>query len=184
MAKKKLKAKKPDHDLNNQTDEQNEENNGQLQDEPMTAEQQIRAIIEKGKKKGYLTYEEMNDNLPEEAVSPARLDRLLSTLGEMGIKLLDEADIGKRGNLDDEDFDISMVDDDDDDDEDDELLEKQLLGSDISRRIDDPIRMYLTQMGEIPLLTRKEEISLARKIELARMAFRRKMLESDYCAKN
>ena len=46
---------------------------------------------------------------------------------------------------------------------------------------DDPVRMYLTQMGEIPLLTRDEEIRLAKKIELTRMAFRRKVLESDYC---
>jgi RNA polymerase primary sigma factor len=44
--------------------------------------------------------------------------------------------------------------------------------------------MYLTQMGEIPLLSRKNEIALARKIELTRMAFRRKLLESDYCARN
>jgi RNA polymerase primary sigma factor len=68
--------------------------------------------------------------------------------------------------------------------DDDELLERQLIGEEVSRRIDDPIRMYLTQMGQIPLLTRKSEIALARKIEIARMAFRRKMLESDYCARN
>jgi RNA polymerase primary sigma factor len=54
----------------------------------------------------------------------------------------------------------------------------------VSRRIDDPIRMYLTQMGQIPLLTRRDEIRLARKIEIARMAFRRKMLQNDYCARN
>ena len=51
-----------------------------------------------------------------------------------------------------------------------------------ARRIDDPVRMYLTQMGEIPLLTRPEEIRLAKKIELTRMAFRQKVLESDCCA--
>jgi RNA polymerase primary sigma factor len=49
-----------------------------------------------------------------------------------------------------------------------------------SRRIDDPVRMYLTQMGEISLLTRAEEIRLAKKIETTRMIFRRKVLESDY----
>ena len=50
----------------------------------------------------------------------------------------------------------------------------------ISRRIDDPVRMYLTQMGEIPLLSRDQEISLAKKIEDTRKKFRRKVLECDY----
>ena len=48
------------------------------------------------------------------------------------------------------------------------------------RRIDDPVRMYLTQMGEISLLSRPEEIRLAKKIETTRMIFRRKVLENDY----
>jgi len=150
---------------------------------PKHVESQISTIIEMGKQKGYLTYEEMNDQLPEEAVSPARLDSLLMTLDELGIKLLDEASVEKSGD----DFEYakegpekarpgSL--------EQDMLLEKELAGEEVSRRIDDPIRMYLTQMGEIPLLKREEEISLARKIELARMAFRRKLLECDYCARN
>ena len=77
----------------------------------------------------------------------------------------------------------SKYDDEEIKDEDD-LLERQLVGEEVTRRIDDPIRMYLTQMGQIPLLTRKSEITLARKIEIARMAFRRKMLQSDYCARS
>jgi RNA polymerase primary sigma factor len=151
------------------------------------AEGQIEALIEKGRKKGFLTYEEMNEELPEEAVTPARLDSLLMTLDEMGITLLDEADVQKR--VEEEEFESArepFAEEKTVDKEqlkEDELLEKELVGE-VAARIDDPIRMYLTQMGEIPLLTRDSEISLARKIELARMAFRRKMLESDYCARN
>src|SRR5262249_41242599 len=58
------------------------------------------------------------------------------------------------------------------------------LDEEDSRRIDDPVRMYLTQMGEIPLLKREEEISLAKKIEVTRKRFRRKVLECDYALSN
>ncbi|MHC4580853.1 MAG: sigma-70 family RNA polymerase sigma factor, partial [Planctomycetota bacterium] len=156
-------------------------------------EEQIRLLIAKGKKKGFLTYEEMNDDLPDEAVSVGRLDNLLATLDEMGVTLLDEADVKARkvAKAQAEEFEASDEQGDGEEeqkdekvDEEDELLEKQLVGEDVSRRIDDPIRMYLTQMGQIPLLTRTSEIALARKIEIARMAFRRKMFQSDYCARN
>ncbi len=61
-----------------------------------------------------------------------------------------------------------------------EELEKALAGEVRSKRIDDPVRMYLTQMGTIPLLTRDDEIRLAKKIETMRMVFRRRVLECDY----
>jgi RNA polymerase primary sigma factor len=157
-------------------------------------EQQIKLLIEKGKKKGFLTYDELNDELPEEAVSAARLDQLLATLDEKGISLIDEADVESRQGAKEHDDAFEPVEEEieteeEDDKEqhlkdEDELLEKQLVGEEVSRRIDDPIRMYLTQMGQIPLLTRNLEITLARKIEIARMAFRRKMLQCDYCARN
>ncbi len=152
---------------------------------PESLEDKIKLIIEKAKKKGYITYEEMNNELPDESISAARLESLIMTLDEMGISLLDESEMEKQ--TDDEDgFEVdddALVDEEIEAEEsEDALLETELVESSVGR-IDDPVRMYLTQMGEIPLLTRDQEISLARKIELTRMAFRRKVLESDYSAR-
>src|SRR5205085_10069388 len=58
-------------------------------------------------------------------------------------------------------------------------LDLSFIDEEESRRIDDPVRMYLTQMGEIPLLKRDQEIALAKKIEVTRKRFRRKVLECD-----
>ncbi len=144
----------------------------------------IKSLIEHGKKQGYLTYEEMNEQLPDDAISPNRLDSLLMTLDEMGVQLIDEADLkkkkAKQQSEDETDFEEEDVEGDEDEEE--EFLSEKEIEAE-GRRIDDPVRMYLTQMGEIDLLSRDEEISLARKIELTRLAFRRKVLENDYCAK-
>src|SRR5947207_11815966 len=131
----------------------------------------LKALLESGKEKGYLTYSQVNDYLPDDAVNPEKLDQLLLLLEEQGIELIDESEAEEReggpvaGSPQDDDrgeLDLSFIDEED------------------SRRIDDPVRMYLTQMGEIPLLKREEEIALAKKIEVTRKAFRRKVLECDY----
>ena len=183
MAKKRKKKAKQ-----NIPDKVSSDDGSSKSTEIIDPEQQIKLLIEKGQKKGFLTYEEMNDDLPEDAISLSRLDRLLATLDEMDISLLDEADVESRQAAKAQEEEFETPDDESADKEqqlkEDQLLEKQLVGEEVARRIDDPIRMYLTQMGQIPLLTRKSEIALARKIEIARMAFRRKMLQNDYCARN
>src|SRR6266481_7463312 len=134
----------------------------------------LKALIESGKHKGYLTYSQVNEFLPDDAVNPEKLDQLLLVLEEQGIELIDESEAEERESgptprsEDDarNDLDLSFMDEED------------------SRRIDDPVRMYLTQMGEIPLLKRDEEISLAKKIEVTRKRFRRKVLECDYALRN
>ena len=182
--KKKVRAKKVEVEMEQDQSKAESPTPKAAKQAKLSAEQQIKAIIEKGRKKGFLTYEEMNKELPEEAATPARLDSLLATLDEMGIRLVDETDMEKHEEDEFEDSGTSLDTDEAKQLKEDEELEKQLVGAEVAHRIDDPIRMYLTQMGEISLLTRKEEISLARKIELARMSFRRRMLESDYCARS
>jgi len=125
-------------------------------------EPQVKALFDKGKQKGYLTYEEINEMLPDDIVSADRLDQILTELDDLGVDLVDESEVVDNAYAHTET----------------ESARKVANDEPVSRRIDDPIRMYLTQMGEIPLLTRPQEISLAKKIELTRKQFRRKVLES------
>src|ERR671921_1203390 len=140
----------------------------------------LKTLLDLGKRRGFLTFDQVNDFLPEEAASPEKIQGLLESLDELGIDLINEDEAEARllasGALDDEPEDAV---DEPVDDDDAELTPEDL--DEISRRIDDPVRMYLTQMGEIPLLTREQEISLAKKIEITRKIFRSKVLESDYC---
>jgi RNA polymerase primary sigma factor len=163
----------------------------------------VQALLDLGTSRGYLTYEELNERLPDEVVSPDKLDSLLMMIDEMGIKLIDESDIPGaktvvRVKLEKISVKIEKitrsdksgskpkpaVEDGPEEDDDDEALDLNLeaeLAEASTKRIDDPVRMYLTQMGEIPLLTREQEIALAKKIEITRKIFRSKVLESDYC---
>ncbi len=152
---------------------------------PEEVENRVNAILALGTSRGYLTYEELNEKLPDEVVSPDKLDSLLMTIDEMNIRLIDESDIGdfvkvpkpRKKKVEEEEIE-PIVDDQG------EVLDMNLeaeLAEASTKRIDDPVRMYLTQMGEIPLLTRPEEIHLAKKIEITRKIFRSKVLESDYC---
>jgi len=134
--------------------------------------QKIKALVIKGKKKGYLTYEELNDILPDDTlVQPGKIDETLTMLDELGIDLIEESEVEARDAADTEDGDGESKDD---------AKAKIGLVAGASGEIDDPLRMYLTQMGVIPLLSRDEEIALAKKIEMTRKNFHRKILKSDF----
>ena len=123
---------------------------------------ELQLVLETGKQKGFLTYDEFNDLLSDE--DPEKLDDILMTLDEHGIELIDEDVTQEHGFQKDVEEEIE------------DEFGDEVVGSE---RIDDPVRMYLTQMGEIPLLSREEEIRLAKKIEVTRKRFRKKVLESE-----
>ena len=137
-------------------------------------EQCVKTLSEKGKERGFLTYEELNSLLPEDTTAPEKIDKILVMLDEAGIELVDEAEAREREGLEPEKPDKAEKKDDDSGETD---------TAEPAARIDDHVRMYLMQMGEIPLLTREEEISLAKSIEITRNAFRQKVLESDASVK-
>ncbi|HEX2974189.1 MAG TPA: RNA polymerase sigma factor RpoD, partial [Tepidisphaeraceae bacterium] len=148
-----------------------------------------------------------NERLPDEVVSPDKLDSLLMMIDEMGIKLIDDMDVPEfqqksakpaKGTTpttlgipslptSSKGLETLPADEPRPEDlaaEEEEEIDLNLeaeLAEASSKRIDDPVRMYLTQMGEIPLLTREQEIGLAKKIEITRKIFRSRVLESDYC---
>ena len=130
----------------------------------------LQALIEQGRDKGYLTYGQVNEVLPEEDASPDRIDRLLLILEEQGIELIDDGEAEERDGRDARAVELEARA---------ELEGVGIVDDDDGRRTDDPVRMYLTQMGEIPLLKREQEIALAKRIEITRRRFRFKVLEVD-----
>ena len=116
-------------------------------------EDDIQNLIDVGKEKGYLTYGDVNDMLPEEMGTPDDLDDLITTIGTQGIDLLDAP---KFGN--DKDFELEEGED----------VELDLTPGTLEKT-NDPVRMYLREMGTVPLLTREGEVEIAKRIERGQM---------------
>jgi len=140
----------------------------------------LKQLIVQGKNKGFLTYEEVNRLLPEDVTSGEKVDSIFAMLEEMGIELADdeedgEALVASKASAEAEAAQQRAT-------EATNAAEAEaarlLREGPATEKIDDPVRMYLTQMGEIPLLTRVQEIRLAKLIELTRKRYRKKVLES------
>ena len=117
---------------------------------------EVRQLIAVGKEKGYLLYDEVNELLPSEITSSEDLDELFNTFGSAGIEVVD-SDKAYRG---DKDFDR-------DGNEDGPELD---LTPGALDKTNDPVRMYLREMGTVPLLTREGEVAIAKRIERGKLA--------------
>ncbi len=115
-------------------------------------------LIENGKEKGFLTYDEINDALPQGSFSVEEMDGLLETLRDLGIEVVDSADNADSGsNL---------------------TVTKQSAVE--TERVEDPVRIYMREMGAVPLLKREEEVVYAKRIEEGRAQLRKLTLNSPF----
>src|SRR5579863_1467041 len=123
--------------------------------------EKVKDLVRLAKEQGHLTYEEVNDALPDDIITPVDLDQVLTKLRALEIEVIDPAEVerGRRADSDDEEessrFDI----------------------------LDDPVRMYLRQMGKVPLLTREQEVEICKRIEVAEVQVRRIVYRFGFSAK-
>ena len=115
---------------------------------------EIKQLVSMGKERGYLTYEEVNDILPPEVISPEQIDDIMMVFGEMDIDVIDkEQETQQEASLPHGEPEKGQADTG-------LAVDESNLG-----KTDDPVRMYLREMGSIPLLSREGEVKLAKRIE-------------------
>ncbi|MEG0333084.1 MAG: RNA polymerase sigma factor RpoD [Akkermansia sp.] len=116
-------------------------------------QEKIRELIKLAKEQGYLTFDDINDALPNDIVDPQDFESIMERLRSMAFDIIDASDVDSYTDR------IRIRDTEEEDEE--EKLEAKM---DI---LDDPVRMYLKQMGQVPLLTREQEVEISKRIETA-----------------
>jgi len=131
----------------------------------------MKAIIEEARERGFVTVQQAHAWLPDEGGDPAMVDNLIKAMDEEGLDFIEDPDIPLEPEPVEEEVREEQA----------EKAARALLGAETSALSSrDPIRMYLSQMGNIPLLSRDREIFLAKQIEITRKRMRRHVMESDF----
>src|SRR6201984_3023622 len=132
-------------------------------------------MVKQPKKRGFVTFDQLNEVLPSDTTSPEQIEDIMSMLSDMGINVTeaDEADSeeDKQEDAGDDDTDNELV----------EVTQKavtEVKKSEPGERTDDPVRMYLREMGTVELLSREGEIAIAKRIEAGREAMIAGLCES------
>src|SRR4051812_17793520 len=133
----------------------------------------VKKMIKQAKKRGFVTFDQLNEVLPSDTTSPEQIEDIMSMLSDMGINVseAEEADADEEKEEADDDTDNELV----------EVTQKavtEVKKSEPGERTDDPVRMYLREMGTVELLSREGEIAIAKRIEAGREAMIAGLCES------
>ena len=124
----------------------------------------VKKLVARAKKRGYITYDQLNEALPQAEMSSDQLEDIMSALNEMGVNIVENDDAGEDAEADDkDDEEIESVDTAEESAPALEAKKKETVD-----RTDDPVRMYLREMGAVELLSREGEIAIAKRIEAGR----------------
>jgi RNA polymerase primary sigma factor len=129
-------------------------------------EASVKKLLARAKKRGYITYDELNEALPQDQMSSEQIEDIMSSLSEMGINIIENDepadDATETGRKDDDEDDVEPVEGDLG------MAPAAAVAKAPLDRTDDPVRMYLREMGAVELLSREGEIAIAKRIEAGR----------------
>jgi RNA polymerase primary sigma factor len=128
-----------------------------------TSDRTVKSWIRLGKKRGYITYDELNEILPSEEVSSEQIEDIMAMFSDMGINVIENEEADDQLGSDSEGQLPAKI---------------EQSGSSGADRSDDPVRMYLKEMGSVELLSRDGEIAIAKRIEAGKEAMMRGLCES------
>ncbi len=123
--------------------------------------EKVKELLRLAQEQGYLTYNDINDALPDSLLTPEDLDEIYIKLRNLEVEIVDQAEVDRVKQPEPE--------------EDDEKTRLDIL--------DDPVRMYLKQMGQVPLLTREQEVEISKRIESAENELKQIIYSFGFCAK-
>lgn len=134
----------------------------------------LRKLVQRGKERGYVSYDELNEALPQSQMTSEQIDETMTMLADIGISVVDSDEIDEAPLSGELEHDLSAFNFDDNNEEEEE---------DTSGRTDDPVRMYLREMGNVELLSREGEIAIAQRIESGKITLIGSLCESPITAR-